>query len=226
LRFSKTTVVIAALEEEIGIKPTLIELQHILKDSTFLIVDGGSKDKTVSIAQNLGATTFIQRGKGKGSAICQSLKRVNKNSSYVVFTDADYTYPAFKLKKMILILDNNPEVGMVLADRFHNRWLTKMLTNPFFLGNRFIALVQWVLNGVRLSDPLTGLRVVRYDLLKDWTPLSKGFDIESELNCYITKKGYRIVEVPIDYRHRLGKKKLGFRHAFTILKRIIEENTF
>ena len=102
--------------------------------------------------------------------------------------------------------------------------LLSLITNPFFFGNRFIALVQWFLNGVRLSDPLTGLRVVRYDLLKDWTPLSKGFDIESELNCYIIKKGYRIIEVPINYRHRLGKKKLGFRHAFTILKRIIQEN--
>jgi dolichol-phosphate mannosyltransferase len=218
-------VIIATLEEETGIKPTLIELQRILKDSFFLIADGGSKDKTVAIAQNLGAATFIQKGKGKGNAIRQSLERLNKSISYVAFTDADYTYPALKLKKMILILDSNPDVGMVLGDRFHNKSSNKVLTNPFFFGNRLIALVQWILNRVRLSDPLSGLRVVRYSLLKDWTPVSGGFDIESELNSYVKKKDYRIVEVPVEYRPRLGKKKLGFRHALTILKRIIKENT-
>jgi dolichol-phosphate mannosyltransferase len=225
LKFSNTTVVIAALEEELGMKPTLIELRDVLKDSCFLIADGGSKDKTVEIAQNLGASTFVQKGKGKGSAIRQSLHLISSSSKYVVFTDADYTYPAFKVREMLLILDKNPNVGMVLADRFHNRWLTNLLTNPFFLGNRFIALVQWVLNGVRLSDPLTGLRVVRYKLLKDWNPLSESFDIESELNCYINKRGYRIFEVPIEYRPRLGKKKLGVMHAFTILRRITKEFT-
>jgi hypothetical protein len=86
-------------------------------------------------------------------------------------------------------------------------------------------LVLWILNRVRLSDPLSGLRVVRYSLLKDWTPVSGGFGIESELNSYVKKKDYRIVEVPVEYRPRLGKKKLGFRHALTILKRIIKENT-
>ena len=224
MKFSNTTVIIAALEEETGIKPTLIELQNILKESSILVADGGSKDKTVEIAQTLGATTFIQKGKGKGNAIRQSLERVNINSCYVVFTDADYTYSAEKLREMILILDKNPDVGMVLGNRFNHKSTSEMLANPFFLGNRLIALVHWILNGVILSDPLTGLRIVRYSLLKDWSPKSKGFDIEVELNCYVKNSHYQIVEVPVKYRPRLGKKKLGFRHALTILKRIIEEN--
>ena len=126
---------------------------------------------------------------------------------------------------MILILNSNPDVGMVLGNRFHNKSIDEILTNPFFFGNRLIAFVHWILNGVKLRDPLSGLRVVRYSLIKDWSPKSNGFDIESELNCYIKKNHYRIVEVPIDYRNRLGKKKLGFKHAFNILKRIIRENS-
>jgi dolichol-phosphate mannosyltransferase len=218
-------VIIAALEEEIGIKPTLIELQKILKDSYFLIADGGSRDRTVAIAKNLGALTFVQKGKGKGSAIRQSLHRLNHQICYVVFTDADYTYSAAKLKDMIMILANNPDVGMVIGDRFHSHSFSKLFTHPYYFGNRLIAMVHWILNGVRLSDPLSGFRVVRYILLKEWTPESRGFDIESELNCYVKKKSYRIVEVPIQYRPRLGKKKLGYGDAFTILKRMIKENT-
>ena len=104
MKFSNTTVLIAAIEEETGIKPTLIELQKTLKDSKFLVADGGSKDRTVTIAKDLGATTFIQKGTGKGNAIRQGLKRVDAESSYVIFIDADYTYPALKLKDMISIL--------------------------------------------------------------------------------------------------------------------------
>ena len=76
-----------------------------------------------------------------------------------------------------------------------------------------------------MNDPLTGLRVIRYDLLKDWKPNSMGFDIEVELNCHIKRMGYDIVEMPIKYRLRLGKKKLGFRHGLEILKRIIMDYT-
>jgi hypothetical protein len=79
------------------------------------------------------------------------------------------------------------------------------------------------LNGVKMQDPLTGLRVARWEILKNWNPKSISFDIEVELNYYIERKGYQVKEIPIHYRERLGKKKLKFRHGVTILKRIIME---
>jgi hypothetical protein len=72
-----------------------------------------------------------------------------------------------------------------------------------------------------LKTPLTGLRVIRADLLTNWEVKSKGFDIEVELNYYIEKKGYDIVEIPIAYRQRLGEKKLKVQHGLIILKRLV-----
>lgn len=40
----------------------------------------------------------------------------------------------------------------------------------------------------------------------------------------MANKGYRIVEIPIEYRARLGEKKLAPRHGFTIFKRILTES--
>jgi dolichol-phosphate mannosyltransferase len=74
-----------------------------------------------------------------------------------------------------------------------------------------------------MRDPLTGLRVVRWEIIKDWLPRSKGFDVEAELNYLVERKGYRIREIPIHYRKRLGEKKLKLRHGFTILRRILAE---
>jgi len=217
-------VIIATLNEEEGIGPTLAELKEVLIDQRFLVVDGKSTDRTVRIAKDMGVEILLQKGSGKGRAIAEVIKHVDSDVKYVVFTDADYTYPVKCLPEMIQILDDNPEVGMVAGNRFNHFFELKEMNNLFYLGNRLLAFAQRLLNGVSLRDPLTGLRVVRWQILKKWEPKSKGFDIEAELNHRVEKQGYGIVELPIHYRERLGEKKLKIQHGLTILKRILSES--
>jgi len=213
------------LNEEEGIGPSLAELREVLEDPRYLVVDGNSIDRTAKIAEEMGAEVLFQEGLGKGDAIAQAVKHVNSDViKYVVFIDADFTYPVKCVPEMIQILEENPEVGMVTGNRFNHFFELRAMENPFFLGNRFLAWAQRLLNGVHLSDPLTGLRVVRWRILKSWVPRSKGFDIEAEMNHRVENKGYNIVEIPIQYRDRLGEKKLKLRHGFAILKRIIVES--
>jgi dolichol-phosphate mannosyltransferase len=223
--YSPILVVIAALNEEEGIGPTLEELQNVLGNSRLLVVDGNSFDRTVEIAKNLGADVLLQEGKGKGDALSQGIRQLNPNVQHVVFTDADYTYPAEYVPKMVDILERDSNVGMVIGNRFngeHN--FDKSVPNPFYIGNRILALAQHVMNGVKLDDPLSGLRVVRASVLKNWKPKSKGFDVEAEMNFFVEREGHQIVEIPISYRPRLGEKKLKLRHGFGIMKRIIAES--
>ena len=217
-------VVIAALNEEEGIGPTLAELRKVLEDPRYLAVDGNSTDRTVEIAKEMGAEVLFQEGSGKGDAIAQAIRCVDLDVKYVLLIDADFTYPAEYLPRMIRILEENPEVGMVIGNRFNHLYKLRSMTNPFYVGNRFLALAQRLLNGVNLRDPLTGLRVVRWRILKSWVPKSKGFDIEVEMNYRVEKQGYKIVEIPIHYRNRLGEKKLKLIHGFAILKRILRES--
>lgn len=217
-------VIIAALNEERGIGPTLAELSNVLDDLGFLVVDGNSMDRTVEIAKEMGAEVLFQKGSGKGDAIGQAIRHVNMDTKYVVFIDADFTYPAEYLPKMIRILEDNPEVGMVTGNRFNHSLKLRAMKSPFFVGNRFLALAQHLFNGVNLSDPLTGLRVIRWEVLKFWMPKSKGFDIEAEMNYLVENRGLAIVEVPITYRDRVGEKKLKLRHGFSILVRVITES--
>jgi len=219
----KNLVIIAALNEEEGIGPTIEELKKFLSKPHFLVVDGQSEDRTVEIAKEMGAEVLMQVGKGKGSAIGQAVRRVDSNADYVVFTDADFTYPAEYLPKMRAILDQNREVGMVTGNRFNGNFYLGSLHNVLYAGNRTIAFIHILLNGVHMHDPLTGLRVVRSEILKGWNPKSKGFDIEVELNHLVESKGYRIVEIPIYYRQRMGEKKLKLRHGLIILRRILLE---
>ena len=218
--------IVAALNEEQGIGCTIAELRQHLERPRILVVDGRSTDRTVEIAKDLDAEIILQEGKGKGDAIAQAVKQVNADVDYVVFTDADYTYPAEFVPQMIRILEENPTVGMVCGNRFNSHFHADQMNNLFYIGNRLLAFTHNMFNGVSLRDPLTGLRVVRGEILKGWKPKSSGFDIEVELNHLVERRGYAIKEVSIPYRRRLGEKKLKMRHGVTILSRIFLESTY
>jgi glycosyltransferase involved in cell wall biosynthesis len=223
--FASTQLLVAALNEEQGIGLTLKEFTDVLGDSKVLVVDGNSIDRTVEVAKNCGAEIAFQDGKGKGNAIAKGIHILDANTEYVVLTDADHTYPAEYVPEMIQILEKNPEVGMVCGNRFSGEVEDKAVRTSFYFGNKMLAFAHGLLNGVTMQDPLTGLRVMRADLLRDWNVKSQGFDIEVELNHLIEKKGYKIVEVPIKYRQRVGEKKLKAKDGVTILRRILQETT-
>jgi prepilin-type processing-associated H-X9-DG protein len=222
---SSSQLVVAALNEELGIGLTLIELLDNVPTSHVLVVDGHSVDRTVEIAKNLGANIVFQDGHGKGNAIAKALENIDSGVKHVVLTDADYTYPAEYVPEMIKILERNPKVGMVCGNRFSGNIEAKAVRSSFYFGNKLLAFAHNLFNSVSLHDPLTGLRVIRAEILRDWNVKSQGFDIEVELNRLVEKKGYATVEVPIRYRQRVGEKKLKVRHAATILRRILQEAT-
>jgi glycosyltransferase involved in cell wall biosynthesis len=221
-------VIIPALNEEEGIACTISELKMYLRNPRILVVDGRSTDRTVEVAKNMGAEIVFQYGLGKGDALARAIECLGSDLvlHYVVITDADYTYPSEFVPAMIEILKNNPNVGMVCGNRFSSPNNSNNMQNMFYMGNRLLAFSHNFLNGVALSDPLTGLRVLRWEILKGWNPKSQGFDIEVELNHHVERKGLGIVEIPITYRTRLGEKKLKARHGIEILRRMLLETTY
>jgi dolichol-phosphate hexosyltransferase len=219
-------IIIAAWNEEEGVGPTISELKEYLHFSKVIVVDGKSVDRTVEIAKNMGAEIAFQDGFGKGDAVAKAIQCADLDVDYIVLTDADFTYPAEYIPGMIKILEENPKVGMVCGNRFSEKIDFGALRGLFYFGNRLIAFSHNLLNGVQLNDPLTGLRVVRAEILRGWAVKSKGFDIEVEINHLVERRGFGIAEVPIIYRARMGEKKLKVRHGVSILKRIMLETTY
>src|SRR3989304_5612433 len=93
-RYSRVLAIVAALNEEEGIGLTIAELRQYLENLRVLVVDGHSVDRTVEVAKGLDADIVLQEGKGKGDAVAAAIGHVKGDVEYVVFTDADYTYPA------------------------------------------------------------------------------------------------------------------------------------
>lgn len=214
-------LVIPTLNEELGIGPTIEEYKKMIPSLRVIVADGRSTDSTIKIAEEHGAEILKVDEKGKGKAISKAIDHLRDEEmdpEYVVFTDGDYTYPADRLREMIEILDQDESIGAVLGNRLHNPLKCILSGDIYLIGNLLIRSLYRVLTPIKLQDPLSGLRVVRWDALKNWRPRSRGFEIETEMNLYLASKGWRIVEVPIEYRKRLGKKKLRVRDAIPIIK--------
>lgn len=216
-------VLMPALNEEEGIGPTIKELEEHVSNVQVLVVDGFSRDNTAEIASKLGAKVVYRENKGKGDAIAYAISHITEDFDYMVLIDADFTYPAEFIPEMIKIIEEKQNVGMVCGNRFNSHFQTERMTDLFYLGNRMLAYTHNLLNGVTMRDPLSGLRVIRWNIMRDWKPKSKGFDIEVEMNHRVEDEGYGISEIDIPYRARLGEKKLKARHGFQILKRMIAD---
>ena len=219
-------LIIAALNEAPGIGLTIAEMKDTLGEIPVLVVDGKSSDRTVEIAKNMGAKVICQDGTGKGDALTKALENADLNADYIILTDADYTYPAEYVPSMIKVLEENPLIGMVCGNRLSGQVDKEALHSVFHIGNMLLALAHNMLNGVPLQDPLTGLRVIRAEILRGRPLKSKSFDIEVELNRLVGRLGFTIREIPIRYRTRLGDKKLKVSHGVTILKRILLETAY
>jgi len=235
---NKVTVIIPTKNEAQGIAQTIQEIVRELEDPEIIVIDANSVDGTPRIAARFGAKVISQSGQGKGSAIAEALECVDGDTKWLAIIDGDYTYRAVYIPDMIKLLDKNAGVGMVTGRRVSatgKSWSVGLLfqcikasKKRFFeymqryLQNRAIILSHGILNKVNMEDPLTGLRVTKYEYIKDFRPKAKGFDIEVEINCYIRRKGYRILEFPIRIRERLGMDKFRYsRHGVTIFMRMI-----
>ncbi len=96
--------IIPTLNEEKGIAEVINQCKSLMvKNSSILVVDGNSKDRTVNIAKNNGVRILIQKGKGKGNGLRQAVD-ILKNEDIVVMVDVDNTYSLNRVKEMISLV--------------------------------------------------------------------------------------------------------------------------
>jgi dolichol-phosphate mannosyltransferase len=217
-------VVLPALNEREGVGLTVEEALSSLRGSRVLVVDGCSDDGTPEVAARFGATVLSQGGRGKGAAVRDGLRYLRETSPrplYVVLCDADFSYPLLSSPLMIDLLAEDPSLGMVVGNRFAGYRLWDWFRDRFVFGNLVLRWLHGLLNGVRLGDPLSGLRVLRFEAVEGLEIDSVGFDLEVELNCRLRDGGWGIREVPVTYRRRVGGKKLRVSDGFVILRRML-----
>ena len=81
-----------------------------------------------------------------------------------------------------------------------------------------------VLYKTNLTDQATCYKAFNINIIKDLKIKSKRFEFDSEFVAKVSKKGYRIKEVPISYYPRTTKegKKVKFRDGLEAIYTIIK----
>jgi hypothetical protein len=92
------------------------------------------------------------------------------------------------------------------------------------VGHWFFKVSVNIALGLKLDDPFTMYKVFRRDCIAGLTFESNRFDFDYELLFKIVRKGYRPIEIPVNYRSRTfseGKKVSMTRDPWTWLRAIL-----
>ena len=114
--------------------------------------------------------------------------------------DGDDTYPAADAGALVQVAIENG-VDVVVGTRLDCSQPGSFRPgHP--LGNRLFASLVRVLFGIRTRDLFSGYRVLSRRFLEITPLIATHFDIEAELSVQARMNGFRVIEVPVEYRPR------------------------
>jgi len=182
--------------------PTIGDLVREFRERGFehiLVMDGNSTDGTPDIARAAGATVRTQTGKGKGNAIIEAVRIIDK--PYVLMLDGYGTYAPDDAEKMLdpLALGFDHVIGNRLVNPDGGAF-----TRLNLLGNQILNLMFKIAHGRDLRDILSGYRAFTLRSIRQMTLKEAGFEIETEMAVETVRNGQRVTVVPVRYLSRPG----------------------
>ena len=223
----KVSVVLPALNEEEAIGKVideipLKELEAKGYETEIIVVNNGSTDKTAEIAAAHGAKVIEEPNRGKGRAIRTGIGAVS--GDFVFMMDSDFTYPAGYITQMVELLDGGYDV--VLGSRLKGSVEQGAMKRLNLVGNHLLAFLANLLYGTRISDLCTGFWGFKVEVVRNLNLDAVGFELEANMLIEVAKRGYKIGEVPIQYRKRATASKLGSIRAGWGIGRTIVRKRF
>jgi glycosyltransferase involved in cell wall biosynthesis len=189
-------------------------------EAEVLVVENGSSDRTLEIAQGFvekhkNLRVLREAGTGKGLAVRRGM--LEARGEYRFMCDADLSMPIEEVNKFLpparsdfdVAIGSREVPGAVRYDE------------PFYrhTGGRLINLIIRVLMLPGLQDTQCGFkcfraaaaeRLFQCQTLDGWS-----FDIEILFVAY--RLGYRIVEIPVDWYYRPESKVSAIRDALRMI---------
>ncbi|WP_165045170.1 glycosyltransferase [Adlercreutzia sp. ZJ138] len=222
LTYEEVAVIIPCYNEAVTIAKVVDDFIAALPGARVFVYDNNSTDGTADIAHEHGAIVKHERRQGKGNVVRQMMRDIDAN--YYVMVDGDDTYPAKAARALLEPLFAD-EADMVVGDRLSNGSYGDENGRAFHgFGNDLVRmLIKWIY-GFKFSDVMTGYRAYNRTFAMTMPVTSHGFEIETELSIHAVDKGWRIAEVPIDYRDRPEgsvSKLSTFSDGWKVLKTIL-----
>lgn len=188
------------------VKKAVLVAQKVAETWEIIIVDDGSTDKTLEIAEKLSSENSnivvvadsVNRGYGA------ALKHGFSHSRYnlVVFTDGDGQFDFSEVSRLIKKID---KADIVIGYR------KKRLDNPFrHILMNLLRVWDFVLFGLYFKDIDCGFKLFRKEALVQIMPLkSEGAMITTEILAKAKKKKLKIEQVEVSHYPRIYGDQSG-----------------
>ncbi|MCL0057479.1 glycosyltransferase family 2 protein [Dehalococcoidales bacterium] len=214
-----TTIIIPAWREEKGLPIVLTKIFPIIDDSyEVIVVDDGSDDGTAEVASRFPCRLIRHEvNRGKGEALKTGIRQARGEN--IIWIDADNTYPVEVIPEIVEGLNT---YDMVVCSRKYGRENIPRFNR---IGNFIFRHMIKRIYGFKPYDPCAGLYGVKKHYLEMMKLSSRRFAIESEISIKGSRMKLKMLDIPIEYRARVGEAKLsglkaGFEIQWTILKLI------
>jgi hypothetical protein len=202
----EVSVVIPTMNEEASIGAVLDEVASALASFDFeiLMVDTMSQDRTNEIGRSKGARILSEPRRGYGRAYKTGFAAAR--GTYIETLDADLTYPADRLPDFLSALQED-RADFVSGERLA-RLRPDAMSGMHRVGNEILNAAFRGLYGLRIRDSQSGMWAFRRAILPSLRLVHDGMAFSEELKLEVVRCGFRLLEIPIDYRPRIGQKKI------------------
>jgi glycosyltransferase involved in cell wall biosynthesis len=201
-----------------------------------VLVDGGSSDDTVKVAQELRPDVVVvqQTRRGKGNALACGFSA--STGELIVMIDADCSTDPAEIPRFIEALRDGADFAK--GTRFALGGGSDDITPLRRLGNKALNGLVNVLFGTSFTDLCYGYNAFRRTVLADMAlpsldlpapPGGKlygdGFEVETLINIRVATAGRKITEVPsIEAPRQFGESNLNaVRDGMRVLRTIMKE---
>src|SRR3989339_2000831 len=234
------SLIIPCYNEEVNIQKGVLDkignyTAGDVRFSEIIIVDDGSNDSSKTVIKNKYLKTFskfrlVQNShQGKAFAILTGIKQAK--GDYVIFTDIDLATPIDEVEKLIAKTKDGGQI--IIGSRNNSRAgapiLRKIMAKGFIVIRNIIIGLKGVRDtqcGFKLFEKRAALEIINklqvfhnMRIAKD-SSVSAGFDIE--FLFLGQKSGYKIIEVPVIWRHVETKNVNFIRDTIETLVDIIK----
>jgi len=183
-----------------------------------LLVDDGSRDRTVAIAREMGLTVIEHpenRGYGGNQKTCYRYA-LDRGADVVVMIHPDYQYDARVIPHAVGIV----ELGIcdvVLGNRVRSRKEALACGMPWwkYVSNRGLTVFENFALGQNLGEFHSGFRVYRRSVLET-IPFEKNSDdfvFDTQFLVQAVHFGFRLGDVPVPVRYFAEASQINFRRS-------------
>jgi glycosyltransferase involved in cell wall biosynthesis len=202
------SIVLPAYNEEKYIRSAVEDFFNTGIVDEVIVVDNNSRDRTAEETRQTRARLVSETAQGYGHALRRGLREAT--GDLVIMAEPDGTFIGRDVVKLLAYAE---DFDMVCGTRTTRELIWEQANMGWFLrvGNWTVAkMIQFLYDGPSLSDCGCTLRLTRREALarieRDLTV--GGSHFLPQMVIAGLKRGLRVIEVPVNYRGRVGDSKI------------------